>query len=168
MRQDFGFIRKGHSESRPGRAAIYLHPEDVTSDSNLTFAEKRAILASWVSDARAIENAPGLRRLDSGAVVGVDAILQALSFLDELAADSGGERKPTSFLARRLRAMSGSLKRMSSRSRPSDDDDDPPPAPAGRGVPYRRPNSPDASGAAAKIELESGASALDSLVCCGA
>lgn len=168
MRQDFGFIPKSHSKSRPGRRAIYLHPEDVTSDSSLALAEKRAILALWVSDARAVENAPGLRRLDSGAVVEVGAILQALGFLDELEADSGGERKPMSFLTRRLRAMSGSLKRMSSRSRPSDDDDDPPPAPAGLGVPYRRPNSPDVSGAAAKIELESGASALDSFACCGA
>ena len=68
-------------------AAIYTHPSDVTNDPNLTTAEKRAILASWISDARAIENAPSLRRLDSGAVVDVDAILQALSSLDELAHD---------------------------------------------------------------------------------
>jgi predicted signal transduction protein with EAL and GGDEF domain len=47
----------------------------------------------------------------------------------------------------------------------SDDDDDPPPAPAGLGVPYRRPDSPDASGAAAKIEFESGASALECFAC---
>jgi hypothetical protein len=165
MRQDFGFIRKSHSESRPGRAAIYLHPEDVTSDSNLTFAEKRAILASWVSDARAVENAPALRRLDSGAVVEVDAILRALDSLDELAAESRGEREQTSLLTRQLRAMSRSFKRMSSRSRPGDDDDDPPPAPAGLGVPYRRPNNPDASGAAVKIEFESGASALECFAC---
>ena len=38
--------------------------------------------SSWISDARAIENAPSLRRLDSGAVVDVDAILQALGLLD--------------------------------------------------------------------------------------
>lgn len=165
MRRDFVFIPKSHSDSRPGRGAMYLHPEDVTGDSNLALGEKRVILASWVSDARAVENAPKLRRLESGAVVEVDAILQALGFLDELAADSGSERNPPSLLSRRLRAISGSLKRMSSRPRSSDDDDDPPPAPAGLGVPYRRPNSPDASGAAAKIEFESGASALECFAC---
>ena len=70
--------------SRPGwpavpqvrRAAIYSHPSDVTSDPKLTTAEKRPILASWISDARAVENAPSLRRLESGAVVEVDAIMQ--------------------------------------------------------------------------------------------
>ena len=71
-------------------AAIYTHPDDVTSDPKLTTAEKRAVLASWISDARAVENAPSLRRLDSGAVVDVDAILQALGSLDELTADHAG------------------------------------------------------------------------------
>ena len=66
-------------------AAIYTHPDDVTSDPKLTMAEKRAVLASWISDARAVENVPSLRRLDSGAVVEVDAILRALVLLDELA-----------------------------------------------------------------------------------
>ena len=59
------------------------------SDPKLTTAEKRAVLASWISDARAVENAPSLRRLDSGAVVEVDAILQALVLLDEQAPDRG-------------------------------------------------------------------------------
>ena len=45
--------------------------------------EKKAVLASWISDARAVESAPSLRRLDSGAVVEVDAILRALVLLDE-------------------------------------------------------------------------------------
>ncbi len=39
-------------------AAIYTHPDDVTSDPKLTTAEKRAVLASWISDARAVEDAP--------------------------------------------------------------------------------------------------------------
>ncbi len=72
-------------------AAIYTHPSDVTSDPTLSTAEKRAVLASWISDARAVENAPSLRRLDSGAVVEVDAILQALVLLDESAPGRGGE-----------------------------------------------------------------------------
>jgi hypothetical protein len=62
--------------SRSG--ALHTHPDDVASDPELTFAEKRAVLASWISDSRAVENAPPLRRLDSGAVVEVDVILRAL------------------------------------------------------------------------------------------
>lgn len=167
MRQNFDLIRNSHSESlahaRSGRAAIYTHPEDVTSDPQLTLAEKRAVLASWISDARAIENAPALRRLESGAVVEVDAVLQALGLLDELSTDPSGQRKPTALLGRRLRAMSESLRRIGLPPRSNDDDDDPPPAPAGLGTPFRPPNSPNASGAAARIELESGASALEPL-----
>ena len=167
MRPNFDLIPNSRGEAlvhaRSGGAAIYVHPEDVTSDPELTLAEKRAILASWISDARAVENAPALRRLDSGAVVEVDAILQALGLLDELAAEPGGRRKQTSLLGRRLRAMSRSLRRIGLPPRSNDNDDDPPPAPAGLGVPFRPPNSPDASGAAQKIEFESGASALERL-----
>jgi hypothetical protein len=68
-------------------AAIYTHPSDVTNNPELTTAKKRAILASWISDARAVENAPSLRQLDSGAVVEVDAILQALVLLDQKVPD---------------------------------------------------------------------------------
>jgi hypothetical protein len=42
--------------STPARpdAAIYTGPDDVVADPKLTIADKRAILASWVSDARAV------------------------------------------------------------------------------------------------------------------
>ena len=118
MRENFNFIPDGFGEShvhaRSGRAAIYIHPDDVTSDPELTIAEKRAILASWISDARAVENAPALRRLESGAVVEVDAILQALGRLDGLAADPKGQRRQTSLLGRRLSAVSRSWRRIGS------------------------------------------------------
>jgi len=166
MRQDFGFIRKSHSECQPGGGAIYLHPDDVAGDSKLTLAEKRAILASWISDARAVENAPALRRLDSGAVVEADAILQALGSLDEPSADRGARRHPTPFPGRRLRAALKSWRRIGLPPRSNDNDDDPPPAPAGVGVPFRPPNRPVGPGAALKIEFESGASALDRLASC--
>jgi hypothetical protein len=39
-------------------AAIYIHPDEVASDPDLPLAEKRALLASWISDARAVENSP--------------------------------------------------------------------------------------------------------------
>ena len=170
MRQNFDLVPNSYNASlgrpRSGGDAIYLHPEDVAGDPELTLAEKRAILASWISDARAVENAPALRRLESGAVVEVDAILHALGLLDELAADPRGLPKRTSPLGRWPRALSRSLRRIGFPPRSNDNDDDPPPAPAGLGVPFRPPNRPDASGAAAKIEFESGASALECLASC--
>jgi hypothetical protein len=56
--------------ARP-RAVVYAGPDDVVVDPDLTTADKRAILASWVSDGRAVDNAPTPRRLDSGGAVEV-------------------------------------------------------------------------------------------------
>jgi len=39
-------------------ANAFAHPMDVVRDEDLTLNEKRAILASWASDACAIEAAP--------------------------------------------------------------------------------------------------------------
>ena len=39
----------------------FEHPRDVVSDPGLSLAEKRAILASWASDASAIASCPSLR-----------------------------------------------------------------------------------------------------------
>ncbi len=39
----------------------FEHPRDVVSHSGLTLVEKRAILASWASDASAIASCPSLR-----------------------------------------------------------------------------------------------------------
>jgi hypothetical protein len=125
-------------------AAIYTHPTDVTSDPKLTTAEKRAVLASWVSDAQAVENAPSLRRLGSGAVVEVDAILQALVQLDELAPDRGGDCERLPPWGRRRSVISRWFRRGGPPNRANDnDDDDPPPAPAGFGIPFPpKPLSP--------------------------
>ena len=118
-------------------AAIYTHPSDVTNDPKLTTGEKRAVLASWISDARAVENAPSLRRLDSGAVVEVDAILEALVLLDELAPDRRGDCKRLRPLDRRRSVISRWLTRVGPPNGSNDNDDDPPPAPAGFGIPFR-------------------------------
>ena len=83
MNQSFSLSQSTRSCAAPYGAAIYTHPIDVTSNPKLTRAEKRAVLASWISDARAVENTPSLCRLDSGAAIEVDAILQALVLLDE-------------------------------------------------------------------------------------
>ena len=137
------FSSQPRSPAAPYGAAIYTHPSDVTSDPKLTTAEKKAVLASWISDARAVENAPSLRRLDSGAVVEVDAILRALVLLDELAPDrrENGKRLPPS--GRRRSVISRWLRRVSPSKGSNDNDDDPPPAPAGFGIPFRpKPLSP--------------------------
>ena len=110
--------------------ATFTHPADVVSDPGLTTAEKKAILASWSSDARAVANSPALRRLDSGAIVEVDAILRALASLDEPSSTSWLAPKwiplprPRSVIAR-WRSRTGR------RYSVNDDDDDPPPARAG-------------------------------------
>jgi hypothetical protein len=133
--------RKSPSESlvlsRLSGAAIHTHPDDIVNDPELSVAEKRAVLASWISDARAVENAPSLRRLDSGAVVEVDAILQALDSLDQHATSLTEHRKWQPPLGRRHRAISRLLRRIGPALRLGDDDDDPPPAPAALGIPFR-------------------------------
>jgi hypothetical protein len=139
-------VNQPESPAQSRDAAIYTHPDDVTRDPKLTTAEKRAILASWISDARAIENAPSLRRLDSGAVVDVDAILQALRPLDELTDDHSGDCKQLPPSARRRSVVLKWLRRGGSPGS-NDDDDDPPPAPAGVGIPRRPKPLPPAHSA---------------------
>jgi hypothetical protein len=145
MSQSFNSFRMTPLESlqlrRSRGAAIYTHPDDVASDPRLTLAEKRAVLASWISDARAVENSPSLRRLDSGAVVEVDAILRALVLLDDVAPREDCERLPLS--SRRRGVISRLPRRVGPASGANDNDDDPPPAPAGFGIPFRpKPLSP--------------------------
>jgi hypothetical protein len=68
---------------------VFEHPKDVVSHQDLTLAEKRAILASWASDASAIASCPALRAPKGlKAPVSIDAILEALCELD------GGPRHP--------------------------------------------------------------------------
>jgi len=44
-------------------AGAFRTPMDVVADPDMTVQEKRAILASWASDACGIEAVPELRRL---------------------------------------------------------------------------------------------------------
>jgi hypothetical protein len=67
-------------------AQAFKHPRDVVEDPDLTVNEKRAILASWASDACAVEAVPALRRPPgSRQVVAVDEVLDALRALDKVA-----------------------------------------------------------------------------------
>jgi hypothetical protein len=70
-------------------AQAFGHPHHVVSDPDLTLNEKRAILASWASDACAIEAAPALRKTPgTGRLVRFDDIMDALRALDRQAIDS--------------------------------------------------------------------------------
>lgn len=63
---------------------VFEHPRDVVADTHLSIAEKRAILASWASDASAIASCPALRAPEGlKAPVSIDEILEALSALDD-------------------------------------------------------------------------------------
>ena len=130
--------------STPARsdAAIYTGPDDVVGDRNLRTATKRAILASWVSDARAVENAPTLRRLDSGAAVEVATIIEALRQLD-LSLGVGGD-DPEKSSPSRKRGVVVPLP-LRARRPQSLEDDEPPPTPARARIPPR-PSYVDAYG----------------------
>ena len=59
-------------------------PNDVVAHPELSIAEKRAILASWASDAAAIASCPALRAPEGlKKPVTIDAILEALQALDD-------------------------------------------------------------------------------------
>ncbi len=65
-------------------AQAFSHPSEVVSDPDLSLNEKRAILASWASDACAVEAAPGLRCPPGGKrPIDIDEILCALRSLDK-------------------------------------------------------------------------------------
>jgi hypothetical protein len=57
---------------------VFTHPRDIVFHPTLSFAEKRAILASWASDAPAIASCPALRAPHGlRAHVHIDGILEA-------------------------------------------------------------------------------------------
>ena len=63
--------------------SVYEHPRDVVADRTISIGEKRAILASWASDAAAVASNPALRGLPgSRPLVTIDEVLEALSALD--------------------------------------------------------------------------------------
>src|SRR5437588_12841426 len=65
-------------------AQAFCHPSEVVNDPDLTLNEKRAILASWASDACALEAVPTLRCLPGGKrPVRFDEVMDALRALDE-------------------------------------------------------------------------------------
>jgi len=78
---------------------VFDHPKDVVGHAELTMAEKRAILASWASDASAIASCPSMRS-SAGLKrpVSIDEILEALCELH------GDPRNPPGGKPYRLRS----------------------------------------------------------------
>jgi hypothetical protein len=103
-------------------AGAFAHPAEVVRDPDLTLNEKRAILASWASDACAIEAAPALRKAPGAArPVSFDEVMDALRSLDRQAGDYQPPPRYRSVLSNRV------------------------PGGFGRGA-QRRPHSPDGGG----------------------
>lgn len=64
-------------------AVGFRHPREVLENPLLERAEKRAILASWASDASAVEDRPDLRWLPGTQTpVPIDDVLDSLAKLD--------------------------------------------------------------------------------------
>jgi len=81
--------------------SVYDHPRDVVADTTLSTAEKRAILASWASDAAAVASNPAFREFPgSNRIVTIDEVLEALSALDH------GPKEPPGGKPARLRSTS--------------------------------------------------------------
>jgi hypothetical protein len=78
--------------TRPDQA--FAHPQDVITAPDLSREEKRAILASWASDAWAVESTPGLRHCPGlvDHIVPLDVVLDALRSLDPDDAGQACER----------------------------------------------------------------------------
>jgi hypothetical protein len=98
-------------------AGAFAHPTNVVCDPDLTLNEKRAILASWASDACAVESAPALRIAPHGGKpITFDDVMDALRALDEQAAEYGNgaplrrvlaERVPGVFVRKAARRYGG-------------------------------------------------------------
>jgi|SRR3954451_16372493 len=70
---------------------VFDHPRDVVDDPDLSVAEKRAILASWASDAAAIASCPALCTPGSlKRTVAIEEVLEALQSLDGRPRDPPG------------------------------------------------------------------------------
>ena len=123
-----------------------LSPTDplaVVRGPTITTDEKRALLASWASDQRAIPDNPALRQLDGGSRVTIDDILDALRRLDQMPEEATLIRRRAQF------SLSGNWLPRGRSGRWDDDDDDPPtPAPAAI-----RPRPPVLEGGAAAVAV---------------
>jgi len=101
----------------------HIDPMGVVNDTRMSTQEKREILADWASDRRTVVDHPALRRLDTGAIVDIDTILDALKRLDSPNVTIAGYSQSNQPPDRQGKRRSWSFWE-------NDDDDDPPPCPA--------------------------------------
>ena len=74
-------------------ASTFNHPREVLASPFLDATQKRCVLATWASDAFAVEGKPWLRRLPgSKSEIRIGDILSALRALDD---DEGPSPKPS-------------------------------------------------------------------------
>ncbi|MGY4568511.1 MULTISPECIES: hypothetical protein [Bradyrhizobium] len=78
----------------------YETPHDVVRDPRLSLAEKRALLASWASDASAVASNPALR-----ASKGLKSPVPVRDILEALRALDGDPRHPPGGRPARLRSV---------------------------------------------------------------
>ena len=79
--QTFGLRAARQRWLRP--AVGFNHPRDVLKDPDLEAEDKRAVLASWLSDASAVQDQPQLRwLLGTPEPVPMSEIREALARLD--------------------------------------------------------------------------------------
>jgi hypothetical protein len=89
-------------------AQAFEHPQHVVEDPDLTPNEKRVILASWASDACAIEAAPALRQAPGTRhPVRFDEVMNALRTLDQLAGNHLSPPRYRRILENRIPGMFG-------------------------------------------------------------
>jgi hypothetical protein len=138
-------------------ASSFNHPEQVVSDPTLKLEQKREILASWASDRHAVPDTPNLRQLDSGAILEVEEILEALRGLDNIQRSLGQVHRPferrSGIRPPRRSVFPGWRSQRSQLDGRDDGDDDPPPFPACAIPPNRRP-PPDPATVALRIPEE--------------
>ena len=84
-------------------AQAFDHPSEVVDDQDLTLNEKRAILASWASDACAVETTSALQRSPGAArSVGFDDVMDALRSFDHQTKDKNCARRQRVLRRKRL------------------------------------------------------------------
>jgi len=88
-------------------AQAFAHPSEVVNDQDLTLSEKRAILASWASDACAVESVPALRRPPGAPPVRFDDVMDALRALDRQSAGQKPAPRYRRVLAERIPGVFG-------------------------------------------------------------
>jgi hypothetical protein len=125
VENDMGHGKSGHGKSGHGKsnnpnnhgdgfdvgrllspANAFARPTDVVEDLDLTLTEKRAILASWASDACALE-AAALRAPDDGTRIRFDDVMDALKELDRRYGDLRSRPRYRRILERRIPGVFG-------------------------------------------------------------